>query len=137
MADDSVTRGYLLIVDNEPMIRRLIALMLARTDVVVHEAANGGEALAMVRAQPPALILLDLTMPVMDGWRFLDEYEHLPAPRAPVLLFTSHIGGVDQALRSRVAAVLPKPVLRDKLLEVIRLFWMSPHSASSTSGAGD
>jgi two-component system, NtrC family, response regulator len=120
---DVVGHDDLLVVDDEPAIGRLIALMLARSGILVQFAASGYEALTLIRTAPPALVLLDLNMPVMDGEAFLDEYEHLPAPRPPVVLFTAMREDAIQRVSSRVAAVLQKPVVKERLLQTIRQYW--------------
>ena len=62
---------HILIVDDDPAIRQVVADILEMSDYGVREAANGAEALDEVRSWPPAMVLLDLMMPVMDGWEFL------------------------------------------------------------------
>jgi len=63
----------LLVVDDEPAIRLLMQAILSQEGHDVDTAADGIEALASVQAELPDVILLDLAMPNMDGWRFLEE----------------------------------------------------------------
>jgi CheY-like chemotaxis protein len=63
----------LLVVDDEPAIRLLMQAILAQEGHEVETAADGLEALAAVERSIPDVILLDLMMPNMDGWRFLEE----------------------------------------------------------------
>ncbi|MBV9173586.1 MAG: response regulator, partial [Chloroflexi bacterium] len=60
-----------LVVDDEPVIREVVAEALEFEGYAVETATNGAEALAKVRAHAPQAIVLDLMMPVMDGWAFL------------------------------------------------------------------
>ncbi|MCA1831352.1 MAG: response regulator [Actinomycetota bacterium] len=63
----------ILIVDDEPSLRLMISMVLQAEGHNVHEADNGRQALALVADCVPDVILLDLMMPEMDGWRFLEE----------------------------------------------------------------
>src|SRR4051794_16842317 len=72
----------ILIVDDTPEIRALIADTLTDAGYTVECAGDGAEALAAVEQQEPALVLLDLHMPVLDGWGFArvltDRDRHVP-----------------------------------------------------------
>jgi len=70
--------GDILVVDDDPEARARLRAVLVRDGWTVSEAANGQEALDVVAHAPPQLILLDLTMPVMDGFAFLHELRHRP-----------------------------------------------------------
>jgi len=63
----------LLVVDDEPAIRLLMQAILSQEGHDVETAADGVEALWLVERELPDVILLDLAMPNMDGWRFLEE----------------------------------------------------------------
>jgi two-component system OmpR family response regulator len=65
--------AHILAVDDEPHIRDLVATILAAEGHNVELAADGHEALVAVQRLMPDLIVLDLAMPGMDGWRFLEE----------------------------------------------------------------
>src|SRR5262249_32298640 len=79
-----------LIVDDEPDARTLLRLMLESHGWRVAEAANGKEALVAVASHAPELILLDLMMPEMDGFEFLDELRRKPEWRnLPVVVVTA------------------------------------------------
>jgi PAS domain S-box-containing protein len=79
-----------LVAEDEPATRELLRRTLERDGWAVTEAANGREALACVARQPPALILLDLMMPEMDGFEFLAELrQHAEWQKIPVLVITA------------------------------------------------
>jgi CheY-like chemotaxis protein len=63
----------ILVVEDDDAIRELVSEVLRDDGYDVREAANGVEALAQVREERPDLIVLDLMMPVMDGWSFVKE----------------------------------------------------------------
>ncbi len=85
----------------------------------VQTAPHGAAALEAIRQKRPHLILLDLRMPVMDGWEFLRNYRQLPAPLAPVIALSATIGLEEQALEAGAAAFYPKPFDLDTLLSAI------------------
>jgi two-component system response regulator MprA len=63
----------LLVVDDEPAIRLLMQAILSQEGHDVETAADGVEGLAAIERDLPDVVLLDLMMPNMDGWRFLEE----------------------------------------------------------------
>ena len=63
--------GYVLVVDDHPDVRKLVCDVLDVMGLEAREASDGKEALEMVRENRPALIVLDLMMPVMDGFTTL------------------------------------------------------------------
>ena len=84
------TEGAALIVDDDPDARARVRTVLERNDWVVTEAANGEEALLAVAQSTPQVILLDLTMPVMDGFTFLHALRDRPGGRdIPVVVLTA------------------------------------------------
>lgn len=105
-----------LIVEDDESLRELMceALELSGYDVVA--AGNGREALAaMARIDHVCLVLLDLLMPVMNGWEFLDEVQTRPALAAvPVVVHTSEPAQAPSGTR-----VLQKPTKLERLLSVV------------------
>ena len=108
-----------LIVEDNDATREALALLLQTGGYTTAEAANGREALAYLRAhEPPRLVLLDLMMPVMNGWEFLRERRKDPEmAEVPVVLFTA-AGGLDAPAVWALGAndVLHKPANPDDLL---------------------
>jgi len=66
-----------LVVDDEPAIRLLLQSILAQEGHDIETAADGVEALSTVQRELPDVVLLDLAMPNMDGWHFLEELRTL------------------------------------------------------------
>ncbi len=82
--------GDVLVVDDDPGARDRLRTVLHREGWTVAEAANGEEALAIVAHRPPQLILLDLMMPVMDGFAFLHALRERPGcADIPVVVLTA------------------------------------------------
>jgi CheY-like chemotaxis protein len=127
-----VPGGHVLVVDDDPEIRALIGHMVTPQGYRVREAADGVEALALIRECPPAVILLDLHLPLMDGWQFLDEYDRLPVPRARVILFSGIAGSLPPRVWHRVDGVLGKPVMVQTLIATLRHHW--PAASPFTEG---
>ena len=82
--------GDVLIVDDDADMRHRVRTVLERNGWTVREAGNGREALDQVRHGVPRLVLLDLTMPVMDGFSFLDRLRELPGcGEVPVVVLSA------------------------------------------------
>ena len=96
--------GDILVVDDDPDARARLRQVLTRQGWTVSEAGNGQEALDLVLHAPPQLILLDLTMPVMDGFAFLHELRARPGcGDIPVVVLTAR--DLDAAERHRLPGV--------------------------------
>ena len=111
----------ILIVDDDPDIREALVDVLSDSGFAVRAAANGREALAILRSSaPPRVVLLDLMMPVMDGLQFRQEQLADPALRdIPVIVISAGSNVAESARALGVTASLRKPLDLDKLLEVI------------------
>ncbi len=110
----------LLVVDDEPVLLLTFSLLLKQAGASVLQAANGAEALRLVRQEQVDLILCDRQMPVMDGMTFLRHVrdEQLSVP---TLLFTNGIEREDTAELEamQVRRLLTKPIQPGKLLAVV------------------
>jgi CheY-like chemotaxis protein len=99
-----------LAVDDEPALRELAVAVLEDEGFDVRAAADGRQALAVLAAWPADMILLDLTMPVMDGWAFLEARHGDPRLAEIPVVVMSAARPSRPALRALdVARVLPKP----------------------------
>jgi CheY-like chemotaxis protein len=110
-----------LIVDDDASVRALWRLALARLPCQILEAADGRAALAIIRATPPDLILLDIVMPELDGWGVLRELQANPSTRAiPVVIISGHVLGDDDQVRAWGAVrLLNKPLPLPTLQAVV------------------
>jgi CheY-like chemotaxis protein len=109
----------ILVVDDDPQILEFVSLALADEGYAVVTASNGAVALERVREHSPALILLDMTMPVMDGWQFAREYRANPGPHAPIVCVTAAQNAGERAAQINADASLPKPFDLDNLLDLV------------------
>ncbi|MDQ6674108.1 MAG: response regulator [Chloroflexota bacterium] len=110
----------ILIVDDDESIRQIVRICLSDEGYEVLEAPNGRVALEMVTASAPRLILLDLRMPVMDGWEFAKRYESMPGPRAPVVAFFAALNVEQDCADLDAAGILANPFDLDDLLRAVR-----------------
>ena len=113
--------GPVLLVDDDLDIREILPETLADMGFEVVTAANGLEALTMVGRMPvrPSVILLDLMMPVMDGYRFLEERTKTPELASiPVAIITAG-NGIDKARIGDHAPIIRKPFDVPRLVSVL------------------
>lgn len=112
-----------LVTDDDEDLRMLCRLHLERGGFRVIQAADGKQALETARTERPDLILLDLMMPVMDGWECLAALKADPSlQRIPVFIITGKNQREDQtrAFASGAEAFIPKPFQGSELVTVIR-----------------
>ncbi|MCJ2050641.1 MHYT domain-containing protein [Methylobacterium sp. J-070] len=102
--------GDVLVVDDDADMRHRLRTVLERNGWSVREAGNGCEALDQVRHGVPRLVLLDLTMPVMDGFSFLDRLRDLPGcAEVPVVVLSARdITAVERERLSEADQILRK-----------------------------
>ena len=105
-----------LVVDDDPDILQTLALCLSTEGYRVVMASNGKEALDLLGKEKPACILLDLMMPVMDGWQFVAEIEGRGMRQAPLLILSADRSVQGHAMKLRADAYLAKPFDLDDLL---------------------
>jgi CheY-like chemotaxis protein len=135
--------GAILIVDDDNDVRSALSELLEEEGFAVEGAHNGREALARLRAggAHPAVILLDLMMPGMDGWDFRSEQMRDPKLAAVPVVIVSASGFSLESIRTqfRPAAYVEKPIERKTLLDVIREVVRSgaPGQLDAPDRAGD
>ena len=108
----------ILLVDDDPAIRQILVRLLAEEGYLVLTAANGAEALSQTEIVSPDLVLLDLNMPVKDGWQTFEELSS-QHPELPFILITARPNQFFPALASGVGALLEKPLDFAKLFSTI------------------
>ncbi|HRD96012.1 MAG TPA: ATP-binding protein [Rubrivivax sp.] len=118
--------GVVLLVEDNPVNRLIGAEMLGSFGLEVQEAEDGAQALAVLERQHVDLVLMDVQMPVLDGYaatRQLREREtRLRLPRIPIVALTANAFDEDaaQSMAAGMDAHLAKPYSRDQLLELLR-----------------
>jgi DNA-binding response OmpR family regulator len=100
----------ILVVDDDADSRTLLELALSTSGFAVETANNGREALVTARRRPPRLILLDLAMPVMDGFTFrIEQLRDETLAAIPVICVSGRHDAAGMSRRMHVAACIPKP----------------------------
>ena len=114
----------ILVVDDDHDSRTLLELALSTSGYLVETAVNGRDALESARRRPPRLILLDLAMPVMDGFTFRNEQlRDQTLSSIPVICVSGRHDAARVSRRMQVAACIPKPfdltVVIDRVRELV------------------
>lgn len=116
-----------LVVEDDPVLLDCLAATLEDEGYRVLRARHGREALGLLAGgERPGLILLDMNMPVMDGWRFADEYRRLPGPHAPILVATAAHDPRDRLAEIGALDVLAKPFDLDVLVAAVERCMAAP-----------
>lgn len=119
-----MSAGGILIVEDDTAIRETLRAILEEEGYPVRVARHGGEALALLEAGPlPALCIVDLVMPVLDGWGLCAELARRPAlVRLPVLLVSANSDLDERLVGLETVHVMRKPIAFDRLLHYVELY---------------
>lgn len=112
-----------LIVDDEPDNVNVAQKVLTYNGAVVHVARNGVEGLKMLEQVHPTFILLDLSMPEMDGWEMLNQARKLPEwGKVPIIALTAHAmaGDKERVLNAGFNGYIAKPFRIGTFLDDIK-----------------
>jgi len=110
--------AFILVVDDDTEVREGLCDALGDEGYRVAEAINGADAVRQIAEEGPDLILMDLRMPVMDGYTFLDRRRSDAALHGiPVIIVSS---ALDRDLDGPGVQVLQKPVELDELFPLVR-----------------
>jgi DNA-binding response OmpR family regulator len=123
---------YILLVDDDALLRRSLAFNLQQAGFSTMAAANAEDALAMARQDPPDLVILDIGLPGMDG---LDALRHFrESMSVPIIFLTAHRREFDQVLGLELGAddYVTKPFDLDVLLARIKAILRRSNMPAST-----
>jgi DNA-binding response OmpR family regulator len=113
--------NHILVVDDDAAIRELVVDILELSDYRVKTAWNGAVALEEVRAERPCAVLLDLMMPVMDGWEFLRRCRRdARGATLPVAVMSAARDAAVAATELGAQAFLTKPFEMDTVLSIVK-----------------
>lgn len=116
-------RWNVLVVDDEPLTRNLLRLMLEPAGYNVVGAGDGFEALAMVKAVSPDILILDVMMPAMDGITVCRKLrEEVETAHLPIIMLSGkvHRDAIQEGLAAGANRYLAKPMSRTGLLQEMR-----------------
>lgn len=114
--------GPLLIVDDESHVRKFLQILVRQLGITHYlEAANGEEALEIYARERPAVVLLDISMPVLDGLATLQRLREID-PDAIVVMLTSMTNrqSVEEALRHGAANYIRKDTPKEEVMTALR-----------------
>jgi CheY-like chemotaxis protein len=116
-----MSRGTILIVEDDLDIREVMRMVLEASGYEVLEACDGAEALDVVRARGASVILLDLMMPGMDGFQFREAQQQDPTIASIPVIVVSGGGGVpEKAAALGAAGYLVKPTDTPRMLMLVK-----------------
>jgi len=113
---------FVLVVDDDSAVRRMILLLLSSEGYETESANDGAEALDVMRQRRPCLVLLDINMPLMDGWEFRQQQLKDPAlADVPVVCMTGIVHPEDV---ERILGIpcLGKPVHFSSLIRAVEKY---------------
>jgi CheY-like chemotaxis protein len=135
-------RRSVLVVDDIAENRAVLSALLSELGFAVAEAADGQAGLDQAQARQPDLILMDCTMPVLDGRAATRRLRALPAFKAtPIIAVSASVSAADrqQSLAAGASAFVPKPIKQDELLSTIgrllQLEWVYDQLAAAAEAA--
>ena len=115
--------SYVLVVDDDPAIRGLVADALRADGYTVDLAAHGREALDAMRARRPATVVLDLMMPVMDGFSFMEAcHQEQLCDDVPIVVISAVQDALKRIDAAPVHACIAKPFDLDDLIRTVASF---------------
>jgi|SRR5688572_3593388 CheY-like chemotaxis protein len=120
-----MTTGPVLVVEDHADTRHMIEEYLRIEGIPSVGAENGMQGLTALREHQPSVVLLDLSMPVMDGFRFREEQLRLADGHLagiPVVVLSAFSDCQRHAQRMGAADVIPKPIDFDRLISVVRKY---------------
>ncbi len=122
----TMAQPRILVVDDDTSIRSFVEMALDSVGYAVSTAGNGSEALEVTDRERPDLILLDMRMPVMDGWTFARKYRQQAGPHAPIVVITAATDAGEQAAEVEADGFLEKPFDLDDLLGLVSRYTKNP-----------
>jgi len=118
----------ILVVDDEPALRSALRMIVEREGDQVVMAADGAEAIPTVHKRHPAVLLVDLHRPEIDGWQAYEQIRAL-APALPVIFMSATTHAERKARAHQAAGAVPTPFAVDQVLETVARFLPKPAAA--------
>ena len=113
----------ILVVEDNEMNRDMLSRRLARKKYEVLVAVDGGEGVVMARSEAPDLILMDMSLPVIDGWEATRQLKANPETKAiPIIALTAHAmsGDREKAMEAGCDDYDTKPIELPRLLAKVK-----------------
>jgi two-component system OmpR family response regulator len=117
------TDSYVLVVDDDPAIRGLVGAALREEGYNVDLAAHGREALEAMRARRPATVVLDLMMPIMDGFSFMEAcHNEQLCDNVPIVVISAVHDALQRIREVPIHACVAKPFDLEELVRTVSQF---------------
>lgn len=116
-----MSQTRILVADDSKTVRKLVQSILTGAGYQVVLASDGPEALELARNQPPRLAVLDIVMPLMDGYAVCEKFQEMGSPwnEMPIVFLTSIKSQALEMLGSEYGGYMHKPIDAIQLLEII------------------
>lgn len=113
----------ILVAEDDPINRDMLVRRLTRRGYCITEAENGQEAIDKTTLERPNIILMDIAMPICNGWEALGHI-HQHFPEIPIIILSAHsmADDRDRALQGGAHAYLSKPIDFERLIETIERY---------------
>lgn len=114
----------ILVIDDDLNIIKLMTYVLKKEKYEVMTARNGQDGLKLVKDFNPSLIVLDLMMPVMNGFRFLEQFRSITIEDIPVIVTTArgYTQEIEKVMDAGASAYIEKPFDRNVFLDTVKYF---------------
>jgi DNA-binding response OmpR family regulator len=109
----------ILVIDDDSTIREMLEMVLDSEGYEVFTASHGMAAFALLDQVHPHVIILDMKMPILDGWGFLEQYRRRPGAKVPVIVLTAAQDDSRRASEVGADAYVAKPFAIDDLIRVL------------------
>jgi CheY-like chemotaxis protein len=125
---ETALRPKILLIDDDSFIISMLTFILTKTGYDITTAQNGVEAIAILSKESVDLIIVDLMMPEMDGFSFLQWLREEAKSSVPAVVLTamSDLGTTDEALTGGASLLLAKPIKPAELLTAIQKILQLP-----------
>jgi signal transduction histidine kinase/ActR/RegA family two-component response regulator len=124
-------RSVVVIIDDDRASLDLLSAYLTGTGLRVVRARDGNEGLAEIRRVHPAVVVLDIRLPGMDGWTVLETLKEAPDTREIPVIIVSILDEAARGMAAGAAYYLTKPLGRDDLTAALRKLQVLPHEAAA------
>ena len=111
--------SYILVVEDEDVLRELVEIVLSEEGYAVRSAVNAARALDMVISERPSLILFDISLPDLSGAEFVQRYRALPDATATLIALSAIVNLEEAAGRIGADGFLTKPFELEDLLGLV------------------
>lgn len=113
------SRPRVLVIDDDEDVCEVLREALTDDGYAVATVPHGAAALELIRHHQPAVILLDLRMPIMDGWSFAEQYRRVADPPASLIVLSAIKDAEESAKRVGAAGFIRKPFELDDVVAQI------------------